>query len=458
MRKVQRSIISAMMIRRFVTILSGWLFIWGTITLILRITTDIDSTILLSGAAGIPLALFAAYIIARRNIPGTDRIRAKIDAINRDGGMLMASAEADMPEWAEQIIIDCLPAAHWQDRRYTVAFVAGCLFAAAAFIIPIPQSVLIGSNSLDVNELVEELQAKVDLIEEEELIDEERADELQENLNKISDEAAGDDPVKTWEALDHIDDTLQDIAAEAAEELQKTVSDTAAMDALANAMQESLTKNGASPELNTAMQEMAALLEAKNLLNKMEGAIPSDLAQALKDAKLTPEQLKKLSEALKKCQCQSIDKMAKLCKASMIDPNMLSKCKSCACDSEQALKDFMDSECKDGKCMALATMVCNMPGNGGISRGRGDAPMTWTDGTDENGAGFKEETIEPDAIAGIDKSRMVGISKGAPQVNDKPTITEGGALTGAAAGGGNAHKQRVLPQHKQAVMRYFHRE
>jgi phage tail tape-measure protein len=237
----------------------------------------------------------------------------------------------------------------------------------------------------------------------------------------------------------------------------QTVADTAAMDTLANSMQESLTKNGASPELNKAMQEMAALLETKNLLNQMEGSIPPELAQALQNAELTPEQLKQLSESLKKCQCKSIDKMAKLCKSSMIDPSMLSKCKSCASDSEQALKDFKDGECKDGECAALAAMVCNIPGRGGTNRGRGDAPLTWTDGTDENGAGFKEEVIEPDAIAGIDKSRMVGISRGAPKVDDRPTAAEGGALTGTAAGGGEAHKQRVLPQHKQAVMRYFHR-
>jgi hypothetical protein len=311
-------------------------------------------------------------------------------------------------------------------------------------------------RTLAVDELIDELQAQIELVEEEEIIDEERADVLKENLKNIAGEADGDDPVKTWEALDHLADSLEDISAEAAEELMNMMEDSTTMEALANSLSQALEQNGASEELSKAMQELAAMMEAKNLLNQMEGTIPPELAEALQNAELSATQLQELAKCLSQCSNCSLCKMGKLCKASLIDADMLMKCKSMACDSEEALLAFMESDCENASCLAMMC-ACNIPGNGGITRGRGDAPLTWTDGTDESGAGFKEEVIQPSAIGGIDKSRLTGISKEAPQQNEQTVAAAGGALTGAKAGGGGAHKQRVLPQHKQTVMKYFHR-
>ncbi len=456
--RVQRSIARAIAVRWFVTLATVWLFLWGILVLIMRMVLGIETPTMLSGVAGIPLALMIAYIPARRRTPNADQIRAKLDALNLDGGILMASAETDLPEWSDEIILSKMPSARWHDSRATAAFITSCIFAATCFLIPQPQSPLLHNKTLAINELIDELQAQVELIKEEDIIVEERADILEENLERIAAEATEDDPMKTWEALDHVADSIEALSAKATEELMNLVEDATTMEALAEALSEALSEQGISDDLAMAMQELSAMLKAKELINKLDGMLPPELAEALSKQMLTPEQLKQLSECLRQCKEGALDKICKMCNASLVDADTLKQCQNIADDCEAALLAFMDENDSDAECLVCLAAMCTKPGNGGISRGRGDAPLTWTDGSDESGAGFIEQTLQPSALGGLDKSRLAGVSRGAPEENKETVEISGGALAETTARGGGAHKQRVLPQHKQAVMRYFHRE
>jgi hypothetical protein len=101
------------------------------------------------------------------------------------------------------------------------------------------------------------------------------------------------------------------------------------------------------------------------------------------------------------------------------------------------------------------TEMMNSWGRGGVDRGRGDAPMTWTDRSSERGAKFKEQVL-PSSLSGLKDSELVGRSTGAPGI-EKNGPQQAGALKGAAAGGGSAFTQTVLPRHRGAVNRYFQR-
>jgi hypothetical protein len=81
--------------------------------------------------------------------------------------------------------------------------------------------------------------------------------------------------------------------------------------------------------------------------------------------------------------------------------------------------------------------------------------MTWTDGTSEKDARFKEKELPPSALAGLKESQMVGISAAAPTVENQ--VAAHGALNNANQGGGSAYTQSILPRHKGAVKRYFER-
>ena len=83
--------------------------------------------------------------------------------------------------------------------------------------------------------------------------------------------------------------------------------------------------------------------------------------------------------------------------------------------------------------------------------------MTWTEGSDENGAKFKEKALPPGSVAGLQDSQLVGLSASAPEVQ-KGNLAAHGALNNSATGGGSAHTQTVLPKHKGAVKKYFDRK
>ena len=83
--------------------------------------------------------------------------------------------------------------------------------------------------------------------------------------------------------------------------------------------------------------------------------------------------------------------------------------------------------------------------------------MTWTEGSDQKNAKFKEKALPPAAVAGLQDSQMVGLSAAAPEVQ-KGNLAAHGALNNAASGGGAAYTQTILPRHKGAVKRYFDRK
>ena len=456
-RRVKRSITTAFFLRAFVIGAAAWCFLWGGIVLVLRIAFGITSVIpSLSGAIGLLIVWAVARVIAHRSTPTTDQIRAKLDAINEDGGMLMTSAEVNIPGWSDHIALQNIPRARWKDNRALLALIVGCTFVAVATLAPLPSSESLLNTSLDIDGLIDDLQAQVELLEEQEIIEEDRAEAVIEKLEQIAEEAALHDPMKTWEALDHIADSVDTLASEAAEDILSSIEDTTTLEALADSLQDAFPGIENEAQLTQAMQELAELMLSKELMDKLEGILSPELAKALQTQTLSPEQLKELSESLKKCNGQQLDKMCKLCEASLVDSEMLNRCKSVSSDAEAALQAFLDKEGENAECLSIAAQG-NLPGKGGVSRGRGDAPLTWTDGTDESGVGFVEEMLPTSELGGMEQSTLLGITRGAPEPLDAAAATPGGALEETAAGGGAAHKQRVLPQHKQAVMRYFNR-
>ncbi len=98
-----------------------------------------------------------------------------------------------------------------------------------------------------------------------------------------------------------------------------------------------------------------------------------------------------------------------------------------------------------------------MPGEAGINRGRGDAELTFGDESDETGVKFTERSLPAASLEAMKESKLVAVTAGAPEVDADAGPSEGGALTGAAGGGGGAYTRTVLPRHRSAVRRYFER-
>ena len=168
-----------------------------------------------------------------------------------------------------------------------------------------------------------------------------------------------------------------------------------------------------------------------------------------------------------------MEAMKKLAEGGMIDPAQLQQLADSQLSPEDIdqLMEMLEGMCGEGEggqpgmdAKELVELWSKMvaggkqePGAGGISRGRGDAPMTWQDQTQTGGEKFKPVVIPP---GGMDpsESQVTGISKTDPSSQEPGGPSESGALTNSKAGGGSGVTRRLLPKHRQAVSRYFERD
>jgi len=464
-RGFARTLALLRVIRKAAFLSCGWLFIFGAGILIFRATELLPRNQCLWGLTGLLALLPVSFALERRRFPSLASVRALLDARNECGGLLMAEQEVEVHSWAARLPQDVArPKVRWQSGRPLAYLAAACLFALFAFLVPIRYLVPRLAQPLDVGSKVEELKSTVELLKEEAFLEENRAQELQEQIEKLSQEASGDAPVKTWEALDHIAEAMSEAAKKAAEETMAKAESLGKAEGLADALSR-VQEGQASPELlAAAVRELGALAESQTLATTLAQKLPPELQEALRAGKLSPEQLKELAKRLGQCKGDALAKLGRLCNAKLMDAKLLEACKKGGMCDSAALAALL---CEKGQCMSIGElMACcagmagqcdsGLPGRGGISRGRGDAPMTWSDPTSAEGAKFKEEALPPAALADLRESQLVGVTVTAPQTATEPGTAQSGALT--AGGAADAHSQLVLPHHRGAVKRYFQRQ
>jgi hypothetical protein len=206
------------------------------------------------------------------------------------------------------------------------------------------------------------------------------------------------------------------------------------------------------------MSELATMLESNALKEDLlKNGLSDDALKACEKGNLNSEQLNELLKALKAGKANISDQLAKLYKVRLVDLDTLNMCNRMGtCNSKGLIAFLNENAGKMGMCDALS-LYCR-PGRGGVNRGRGDAPMTWTDGSSENDAAFKEQVLPPASLAALKDSTMIGVSIGEPTIEENPDPSRADALSSASAGSGEAFSHAVLPRHKGVVERYFERE
>ena len=106
-----------------------------------------------------------------------------------------------------------------------------------------------------------------------------------------------------------------------------------------------------------------------------------------------------------------------------------------------------------------AAIESGLPGRGGISRGRGDAAMTWQKDVNKGDAAFKEKVLPPAGVASLKKSRLAGISVGDPTAPKPSGGSTGGRICNRPkpAAARPTHR-RSCRNTKERLERYFSRE
>lgn len=446
-----------LILRKTLTVTTVWGLVWGTAIIVLRAASGMSPSILLSGGVGLILAIACAVLLALRQIPTRTTIRASLDKYSGAGGLMMAAETVELGNWRERMPAMRLPRLHWRSGVAWARFAGAVLFVCSSFLIPERFVEISNAEPLDIREEVKQLAKGIDVLKEEDIIAPIEAETLEEKLNQLQTEASGEDPVKTWEALDHLSDTLMQESAEAA---QEALSETERL-AEAETLSEGLINEGSEMDAELLAESMATL---SGLVQEaaQENAL---LAAQLPDLKgnadsLTLEQLKAISTALRLSKSDINDRLAELYALNLIDLETLKAAERLGqCDSAGLaafLAENADSKSVIQSIGGWCRGVGLSPGDTPV-RGPGNAPMTWTDGTPEEGAKFKTETLPLSDIASLEDSEIVGLSVVAPSIETSNPTSQSGALNGAATDGGSSFSQTVLPRHKGAVKRYFER-
>lgn len=440
-------------LRQAVAAVTVWAFLWGTAILVLKATQGTSVPTLLWGAIGLPVALGLAAWVAFRELPAQSAVRAMLDSKGERGGLLMAGAECALGEWDAKPTTAEMPTLQWRGRR-PLGFLALAIgYVALAFLLP-ARELAANETRLDIARPADRLAEQVRVLQDEKILDPERAENLKQKVDELRTQAAGKDPAKTLEALDHLNDVVRQAARQAAETKARQANQLGKVDAAAEALQK------AAPALNQQdagdlMKELAALAQKAAAENEaLQNELGAELADALKEGKLSPEQLAKLAAAAKSGK-ESVAKTAKnLHDAKLIDADQLKACEGGKCDAEGLAKYLS----KNAGKKSLKEGLQAQEGKGGVNDdGPGNTPLNFGDRSSDAGTKFKEEALPPADLAALKESQLSGVNKAPHKRDPNAGPPTAGGLTGAAAGGGSANAAPVLPQHRAAVGRYFDR-
>ncbi|HEY8461963.1 MAG TPA: hypothetical protein VIM99_16360 [Blastocatellia bacterium] len=455
-RRFLRKLALLLAVKQSTTFVTIWFFAWGAVALILRVASAAPRARLLWGGVGIVAAVIAAVAVSRRRLPSRDSVRALLDDRNDCGGLLMAAAAAEIGAWRVPEI--ALPKARWRKARALGLLAASFSFVLVSFLAPVRFATTGPARAMDVSREVENLAAQVEALKEAQFIEEARAEALERKLDQLVQEASGDDPTKTWEALDHLNDAIEKAAKEAAETANARQERLARAEALAEGLAAGADQLD-SKTMTEAMKTLGKMMrDAIQENESLAGDLSPETREALKSGSLNAESLKDISKALSRNKSDLDQKLSKLARSGRINPNSLKGGAQADRRDNSGLAKFLK---ENAEKMSIDEALLQWRdgrghGSGDAARGPGIAPITWTDGSSEKGARFKEKVRPPSSIAGLNDSQIVGVSASAPVVSTNGVAAHG-ALNSAAPGGGSAYAQTILPRHKGAVKRYFDR-
>ena len=448
-RKFRIKLAALLVLKKTLAFATVWGLIWGTVVIVLRAVIGMPPVVLLIGVIGLIVAIGCAVVLALRQIPTRTALRASLDKHGGAGGLMMAAESVALGNWWKQMPSIRLPRLHWRGGVYWTRFVGAILFVCISLLIPQRFVEISKAQPLDIREEVKQLADGIDVLKEEEIIELAEAEMLEENLNQLQAEASGEDPVKTWESLDHLADTLSQEAADAA---QDALSETEHLTE-AETLSEGLINEGSEMDAELLAESMAALSGLVQEAAQENASLAAQLPDLKDDPNsLTLDQLKEISAALHFTKSDIYDRLAELYEVNLIDLETLKACEKLGQYDSDGLAAFLAENADIKSIVECIGGWCR-----GIGRGPGHAPMTWSDGTTEEGAKFKAEALPLSDIASLEDSEIVGLSIGAPLVETSSLPSQSGGLSGATAGGGSSFNQTVLPRHKGAVKRYFER-
>ena len=464
---MRRRLLVVLSVRFFCLSGAATLFSAGAVLVVLQATRILTPLWAVSlPAAALLLAAAAAWLLARRQLPSRAQLVTLLDSrCPEGGGLVCALQELPIGDWERRIQLPELPRISCELGRRVAVLLLAFAFVGASFMTPSLQREEVTVTRLDVTAEVDRAREQLELLNDEQLIPELEKDELLEELSQLEENALGLDPVKSFEALDHLSRTLQNqlMNAElrtmnAQNQLEMVEQLTELVEAAAASMPEE--------ELGEALSELDQLMEKlrekEPLLDRKGGGsgdgsfAESGTAGMKEQNALTQQELENLQQKLQE----------QLAKNGGSQKGNGQKGAGKAGRGNQAsmekLQQFLAAngmaKRQSGMNSKLNTMCQGMmPGNGGIGKGPGAAPLTF-ERRDLSGDNHFEELMLPPGALDWRDSVVVGVTAAEAKANEDSAPAGHGALEGVAAGVRERRGQTLQPRHRAAVGNYFERQ
>ncbi len=422
------------------------------------------NAVILSSALLVAAALACALYRAIRLTPPKRKLTVWLDAHSGCGGFLAASLETDCSAWAQRIRTPQTPKLNMAfPVPVLIALLTAALFFAGAFLVKTDRMGHSGPGSLDVHEEKEELESKLEILEQEPLVPQEEIEAAREALDELVENSSGTSPAKAFEGIEALRDLTDSLAANASRALEHSAENferlSQAASALANLPPEVRGRTKALEQLKQLAEQLAAEDAALAEFLKQSG---DNLA-----ASMTPEQLQALADAMAGNAQDLRDRLEKLAQARRDQMQQQSGegqgqggDTGLANDSDyensaEALQQWLEENAPGASELSDAAGQGSgegngIPGSGAATRGRGDALLNFTGQTQDVGDKRRELMLDNNT-----PGQSVSILEFATTPGEE---TAERAKAGQLSGSGQAAEHaetRILPSHRESVRRYF---
>ncbi|MCL2623252.1 MAG: hypothetical protein FWD31_06245, partial [Planctomycetaceae bacterium] len=230
--------------------LTAALFAWGTVMIACRaVGGALFAVPAAFGLAAAVIAGIVAAVLAWRKVPDRQKLMAAVDCESDGGGLLMSLAElGSFGDWGSQLRDMKMPCYRWQSGKTLALTATALIFSVFALLLPDKTvNALAGQRKLDISSPMQDILSKLEKLREENILESDAIEELKEELKQIQQNSEAEGPIKTWDAIDRLNDKLVKEALKAAEELLKEKEQYETVKSMVEALKEHFASGADSP-------------------------------------------------------------------------------------------------------------------------------------------------------------------------------------------------------------------
>ena len=384
-----------------------------------------------SGIFVLAIGLIAWVVARRRFLRESDGLVRLDDRLSLRNAL--TTADRGIGKWPEppSDFSKVDPGLQWNWGRVVTPFLVAMMAILSAALMPI--TTVEAARTPPSEPLAwAQMEEWMELLEEDDLIEEQGNDEVKEKIEELRNQ-----PEDDWfshsslEATDTLRQTLQQQIQNLGAELANAERDLNALQNYSSQLSEE-TKDKLMAEYDQALKDLAlnGLPLNPELMKALEGIDPSQLSQAQMSS-LSKEQLDQLRQALKEG--------AQAC----------SQCNGQGGGEGEGLPALGEGDA------ALMAMLKKGPGNAGISRGPGPAPLFL--GENETNLGTNNiEGVKNEDYSKAAPGDVMGIGQTEHDIDETKTGPQkAGAVGSVGQGGDTVWRESLMPEEKAVLKRYF---